>query len=196
MKFNSERLSKIMKENKICIYPGCSNFAVHSSYCRAHDNMLSSERHRRKYSEFNGMVASATCQICGKSFRTTDRDNKYCSDCFEKIKSVISANKYSAHKRMGIKHDEHRLVAQKYGLLSKNSREVVHHIDLDKSNNNPDNLLVLGLSDHGKLHSHLRVDIIKHPDIPINELTWDFIADNNIPYGYHEQTDDRSLYQE
>lgn len=59
---------------------------------------------------------------------------------------------------------EHRLVAEKYLLDEFNSIEVdgklylkpeleVHHIDEDKLNNNPNNLLILTKSEHMRLHS-------------------------------------------
>lgn len=59
---------------------------------------------------------------------------------------------------------EHRLIAEKYLLNAENSVEVdgktylnpsleVHHIDEDKLNNSPENLLVLTKSEHMKLHN-------------------------------------------
>lgn len=62
---------------------------------------------------------------------------------------------------------EHRLVAEKYLLTEENSIEIdgkmylrkdfdVHHIDHNKKNNSPKNLLVLTRSDHMKLHQKER----------------------------------------
>ena len=55
---------------------------------------------------------------------------------------------------------EHILVAeQKIGRLLKDS-EVVHHIDFNGLNNNPDNLLVLqNTSEHTKLHNYIKNNI-------------------------------------
>lgn len=62
---------------------------------------------------------------------------------------------------------EHRLVAEKYLLNDTNSVEIdgkrylskdfeVHHIDHNRKNNDPDNLLVLTKTDHAKLHAKER----------------------------------------
>ena len=61
----------------------------------------------------------------------------------------------------------HRLIAEQYLLTDENSVVVdgvrylspcfeVHHIDFDKTNNNPANLQILSKSDHMKLHQALR----------------------------------------
>lgn len=51
---------------------------------------------------------------------------------------------------------EHVLVAEKLMKRPLNKDEHVHHLDLDKSNNHPSNLLVLLASQHTKLHSFLK----------------------------------------
>ncbi len=51
---------------------------------------------------------------------------------------------------------EHRLVAeQKYGRKLTSS-DIVHHIDGNKTNNNPENIVVLTRSEHAKLHNGLK----------------------------------------
>lgn len=61
---------------------------------------------------------------------------------------------------------EHRLVAEKYLLTEENSVEIdgarylrkdysVHHIDENKLNNDPHNLMVLRKGDHTSLHNRL-----------------------------------------
>ena len=47
---------------------------------------------------------------------------------------------------------EHRIVAEEKTGRSLTSKEVVHHIDGDKQNNEPDNLQVMTRSEHLKLH--------------------------------------------
>jgi len=65
---------------------------------------------------------------------------------------------------------QHRLIAEKYLLTEENSIEIegkrylkseydVHHIDLNKKNNNPNNLMVLTRSEHKKLHHKLIRDL-------------------------------------
>lgn len=55
---------------------------------------------------------------------------------------------------------EHQLIAE--NLIGRNLKEseVVHHLDSNKSNNSPDNLLVLDNSQHSKLHSWLDKNVI------------------------------------
>ena len=55
---------------------------------------------------------------------------------------------------------EHRVIGAtiKGRILDKN--EVVHHLDGNKSNNSPDNLLILDNAQHTKLHSWLDKNII------------------------------------
>lgn len=61
---------------------------------------------------------------------------------------------------------EHRLIAEKYFLTDENSIDVngkkylkpeyeVHHIDFDRTNNNPENLVVLTHAEHKAIHNKL-----------------------------------------
>ena len=51
---------------------------------------------------------------------------------------------------------EHRIVAEKKLGRYLRSDEVVHHIDGNKTNNSPDNLIVLSNEDHATLHALLK----------------------------------------
>lgn len=65
---------------------------------------------------------------------------------------MISGKYYKAVKVNGVKYDLHRLIAeQKIGRKLK-PNEVVHHIDGDKLNNDPDNLCVMTRGEHARLH--------------------------------------------
>ena len=53
---------------------------------------------------------------------------------------------------------EHRVVAeQKYGMNLKTG-DIVHHIDGNKTNNDPENIVVLSRSEHAKIHDNLNKD--------------------------------------
>lgn len=47
---------------------------------------------------------------------------------------------------------EHILVAEKKIGRSLKDREVVHHVDNDKTNNHPDNLVVMSIGEHAHIH--------------------------------------------
>ncbi len=56
---------------------------------------------------------------------------------------------------------EHRLVAEiKLGRALMHN-EVVHHIDGNKQNNEPDNLMIMTQSDHLKLHRSFMMEMRK-----------------------------------
>lgn len=54
---------------------------------------------------------------------------------------------------------EHTLIAEKMLGRYLKKGEIVHHIDFNKSNNNPNNLVVLTSSNHMRLHNMLRKGI-------------------------------------
>ncbi len=60
---------------------------------------------------------------------------------------------YKAIKINGIKHDYHRLVAEAKLGRKLEETEAVHHIDGNKHNNDPANLEIHSVSEHGRLHS-------------------------------------------
>ena len=70
---------------------------------------------------------------------------------------VYCPNHPNANKRKSVY--EHQLVAEKKLGRYLKPGEVIHHIDLNKSNNSPDNLVVLSNSEHMKLHGLLRKGI-------------------------------------
>ena len=61
-------------------------------------------------------------------------------------------NKYKAIKVKGVKHDEHRyLMEQKLGRKLDRT-EIVHHKNENPRDNNIDNLEVITLAEHARLH--------------------------------------------
>lgn len=59
--------------------------------------------------------------------------------------------KPSTYKKYYGKH-EHRVVVEKEIGRALTSDEIVHHIDGDKHNNSPDNLMIVTRSEHAKIH--------------------------------------------
>lgn len=65
---------------------------------------------------------------------------------------------YKAKKVNGIKRDEHRLVMEQYLGRKLKRTEVVHHKDGNKLNNAIENLELMSLSDHSRMHMKELVD--------------------------------------
>lgn len=179
-----------MKEGKICNYPGCTKLAWLSGYCKPHNYELRRERMRRLYSERGGS-RYVICTICGSRY-VGGSGTKYCPECRKKIhEQNQNQTEYVAKKKDGIKIDEHRQIAKQVGVITQKN-DVVHHMDGNKSNNDPSNLVVLSLTDHGRLHAYLCVEQLRQPNKTIAQLSWEFIWQNYIPYcfcnnvpGYH-----------
>lgn len=68
-----------------------------------------------------------------------------------------TAQGYIEERYSPYKHKtQHRLVMEKHLGRKLDRFEIVHHIDFDKTNNSIDNLQVMGIKEHGILHSKLR----------------------------------------
>ena len=88
------------------------------------------------------------CHFCDTSFyrRAAEQDlgvkiNQFCSnECYNEWRAL--KRKSTTYIKSGSKH-LHRIVAENYLGRPLTSDEVVHHIDLNKHNNEPSNLAVL-----------------------------------------------------
>lgn len=66
---------------------------------------------------------------------------------------VTVRDKKGVYGKPGAFVPEHRLVMANQIGRPLRSDELVHHRDLNKSNNDPDNLVILTISEHGRVHS-------------------------------------------
>lgn len=75
----------------------------------------------------------------------------------------------------GVYYYEHRLVAEKMLGRPLYDTEVVHHIDMDRTNNTSTNLVVLTQLEHKRLHKHLEhtaaLVLLRENRLVFNETT-------------------------
>jgi hypothetical protein len=102
----------------------------------------------------NGIVFN--CQKCDKEFYRGGGDlrgqeTNFCSiKCYQKDRRAKA--KKTTYLKTGTKHS-HIVVAEEILKRKLKKNEVVHHIDENKHNNNPDNLAILpSQSFHAKVH--------------------------------------------
>lgn len=99
-------------------------------------------------------IASGLCSMHEKRLRTHGDVNYvtpreiWLTACREAQKK---AAKPTSYRKLFGRH-EHRVVAEQKIGRPLGRGEVVHHIDGDKHNNHPDNLLVISQADHLRVH--------------------------------------------
>ena len=138
---------------------------------------MTSEKRKQLFTKVNGKYyTKVNCPDCGQE-HPVSHTNYYKMKSFRCIKCsrVYSAKKRrdpnrTCHRGGYIQYyrpenpmanarglvDEHRLVMAKALGRSLKSNEHVHHIDGDKTNNNPKNLLILSKSEHHRLHGTIQ----------------------------------------
>ena len=124
----------------------------------------------KKFIRFHGNIKPTlipkNCVICGKEFlprkKNRQESQKTCSaKCRNAYVSIIgepkrtailkSRNKGHSYRKSHYRH-EHRIVMERILGRSLLPNEIIHHIDGDKLNNNPENLMLLTRAEHALLH--------------------------------------------
>lgn len=152
------------------------------TYCYEHLKQKWKQREiERKKREYIRPPRKCICEACGKVFYHIKTIRKYCDECAAKRYIQVGSETYIPMKRNGKKIEEHRNIAKELGVLVNNN-DVVHHLNGNKSDNTRSNLVVLSLSDHSKMHSHIREQLLKGSTKSLEVMSWEFINNNAIPH--------------
>ena len=97
---------------------------------------------------------SKTGELNPMSGNTKDKHHRYVERYVTKQGYVwVDAPDWFEGSRRGLKALEHNVVGcKKYGITRVPKGSVIHHIDEDKTNNDPDNLELMTISEHMRHH--------------------------------------------
>lgn len=70
------------------------------------------------------------------------------------MRKVNSRGYVQVHDELGRWVSEHRVVVERTLGRCLRRGEYVHHIDEDRTNNEPDNLVVVNAAQHRRIHNH------------------------------------------
>src|SRR4030067_2949826 len=127
---------------------------MHYKRYKRHNSFELPERQPKKCSYCNRVQVSRG--MCNKHYQNWQRhgDALY-TDKIRKIKQD-KPNKYGYLEERGKNHRVvHRNIVEQMLGKHLNSNDIVHHIDIDKSNNQPENLYVCSRSEHQNIHKQL-----------------------------------------
>jgi len=110
------------------------------------------------------------CQDCGKKLSRLAYYNKYkrCKKCNKK--GNLNGMFGSKRPDLIIRNKSYKMRHNKRKIVNKNTI-TKHHIDLNKQNNKPKNLLIISLSKHIKLHHKAYEYLVKTKQI-LKYIKW------------------------
>lgn len=101
------------------------------------------------------------CEHCGSPYKANRKTQRFCFSCYSKFWNTDSASE-DGYVFLNFSNDsfyKHRVIAEKLLGRKLATNEFVHHIDLDRKNNEYSNLLVIDRRSHSRLHLFLRLQI-------------------------------------
>jgi hypothetical protein len=119
---------------------------------------------RERYARVGHKKIPSTCIVCGKKWLGTARKRKFCSQ--KCVSSGVHNGNYKGGRYVNIQgyvciwnptvHSryelEHRAIMEIHLQRKLTKNEDVHHINGIKTDNRVENLQVMSISDHSKLH--------------------------------------------
>lgn len=150
-------------KDKICIRCWEEPALKHKTYCKKCDS-------KRVLAARRAKTIPVSCSKCGSVVLEMKNELKLCRSCFQKdILGSQSDTVYEGSKGGSCERLHTRIAEILTGKEFKNSDEVVHHVDENKGNNHPDNLLIIDRDVHSKLHVFLNRFKVTYD----GELPWD-----------------------
>ena len=166
---------------KTCCIDGCACECENGRrYCREHYLQRKREQTRLRYKQFGrSTMYKHVCSVCGTEYITTRKKScGVCKKCvretYESINNQVNAYSYKTSTSCGIDAWAHRVLAKQYYGNEIPPGYDVHHIDCVRTNNTPDNLVLIRSSDHARLHA---IALVKYAPIRENVSYFDFMRE-------------------
>lgn len=156
----------VYKSMKICKVNGCNCVVVGNGYCNRHYNQIrfKGKIYRSKNDANKIIFKECYAEILVYSGKGEQKEkgrgkidlkyikkienHKWCSDELGYIRTDIKTKE----KRTTMKL--HRFIMEEYLCRKLSKKEVIHHINCNKSDNRIENLKVMSISEHTKFHLH------------------------------------------
>lgn len=151
------------------------------TFCKVCDSKRAT-LYRQTKSKYRG-----TCSLCGAIVNELKNEFKLCRDCFSKtIMTSHNMSKYKCAK--GTDGSLHIQISEVILQRPLEDGEVVHHIDENKSNNQPANLVVLPNIAHSSFHVFLKRYMKRYsgntPEVERFNILFRFLQVYNYKYFY------------
>ena len=154
---------------KKCCIENCENECETSRrYCREHYLQRKREQAKVRYMLQNktDRYYKHICSVCGSEFETWRKKTiGVCNNCMIETKRMIDQNinskEYKTSSSSGLDAWQHRVMAKQFYGADIPDGYVVHHVDCDKTNNSPSNLVLMTLQDHSRFHYYSTVEYAK-----------------------------------
>jgi len=140
---------RLRKEDRYCV--DCDKKGVKErnrcEVCAKEHNRM---RARRQNEKFGRYYKKGICLYCGKEVKIWRKSQIFHGECLKKFKAETKSD----DNKIAIGRYYARKIAISNGVRITN-KNCVHYIDENPMNNNLDNLLVITIRDHSKLHNFL-----------------------------------------
>lgn len=140
---------KLRKEDRYCVDCGKKGVKERNrcEVCVKEHNKL---RAKKRNEEFGRYHRKGICSYYGKEMKVWRENQVFHSKCF----SLFKAETKSDNNKVAIGRYYARKIAISNGIMIV-SKNCVHYIDENPTNNKLDNLIVMTIRDHSKLHNFL-----------------------------------------